>query len=126
MDRDHFSRRIQWWLFQELIYAFFGRWRVLYMDRDCFSRRIQWWLFREQGLFFNLWLFRELIFFLEVESVIYRQGLFFKENSVVAVSGADLCLFWNVESVIYGQGLFFKENSVVAVSGANLCFFFGR
>jgi hypothetical protein len=47
---------------------------------------------------------------------------FFKENSVVAVAKADLCLFWRVGSVIYHQGLFFRENSVGAAAG-NLCLF---
>jgi hypothetical protein len=66
----------------------------------------------------------DLYLFGKVESIIYRQGLFFKENSVVTVSGANLCFFfWEVKSVIYRQRSFFEEISVVAIVKVDLCFF---
>jgi len=49
-------------------------------------------------------------FFWKVTSVIYHQRLFFKENSMVAVVGTDLCLFWKVTSVIYHLRLFLRGN----------------
>ena len=71
----HFSRRIQWWLLQKLIYAFFGGWGVIY----------------HQGLFFKgdsvVAVARaDLCLFWKVGSVIYHQRSFFKENSVMVVA----------------------------------------
>ena len=57
MVRDGFLRRAQQWLWLKLIYAFFGRWGVLYIVSDSFFKpRIQWWLYHKLIYnFFGRW-----------------------------------------------------------------------